>query len=258
MFSNIKLSALQLDKIRAAAFADYPNEMCGLLTVDDFIHCENTHPNPISSFTIDPLVFAKHYSETVAVVHTHTKDPEKRTTFDLRTPSVSDMRSQENSGLPWLIFGCEGRNVSDPVQLPRTPSRNYIGRPFLWFINDCYTLVQDFYRFELGILLPNSCPPEGFKTLLSMNNIFDKHIDNYGFRSKDVRDIENGDLILCDNAGFKRNHLGVFQDGKIIHQSLVSVSTPFEHFIGRIREVLYYDPTYAKVFAEVKNENREA
>lgn len=237
---KIELNELQKERIKDWTFRCYPNEMCGFLTKEDFIPCQNIAEDPENSFKIAPEVTAKWLSQAIAVVHSHTKAVSKVTLFDLRTPSHADYKGQKLTGVPWLIVGCEGVTVSDPVQIPRVPSREYVGRSFQWFLNDCYNLVQDWYLFELGIELPDAIIPENYTSVRTINGIFDEHIENFGFREVSYSELQDNDLVLIDFGGSEGNHLGVFSQGWVYHQDLVSVKVPYSNFIGRIRKVLRY------------------
>lgn len=240
MSDRIILSKLQKDKIEEATFKDYPNEMCGFLTKDDFIHVENTADNPEKSFKISTKDYVKWFSKAIAIVHSHTRDKKAREIFDLRTPSYADYINQKKTGKPWLIVGCEGMSVSSPVQFPRVRSQEYVGRTFQWFINDCYNLVQDYYWFELGIELKDSVITEGYDKLRTIDGIFEPYITDYGFVEIPYEDLQENDLILVDNGGFTSNHLGIYTKGNILHQDLLSVSVPLVTYLGRIKKVLRY------------------
>lgn len=237
----IELSPLQIDKIREHTLACYPEEMCGGLTIDDFIPFTNNSEDKLKSFTINSIDLVSYVDKLIAIVHSHCRDIKKQELFDTRTPSIADIKGQKLNNIPWLIVACEGITVTPPLQLPREPSNSYLDRPFIWFINDCYSLVQDYYRFELNIILPDHKAQVDYKDILLYNNLFDEFITEYGFISTTNIDyIKNGDLLLLDNGGQKRNHLGIFHNGKVIHQDMVSVEVPFETFIGRINQVLKY------------------
>lgn len=237
----MSMPAEQRELIRIAALADYPNEMAGLLTAGGFIHCQNIADDPAKGFRISATDYAKHHADTIAVVHTHCPPPRKAILFDVRTPSYQDLQGQKQSGLPWLIFGCDGVDISDPIQLPRLPNPEYLNRPFIWFINDCYSLVQDYYRFELNIILPDHKATMPFDDIRRLNDVFGEHIADYGFTAHDTLDnLQNGDLLLLDNGGFKRNHLGIYHNGRVIHQDMLSVEQLFSDFFGRINQVLRY------------------
>jgi cell wall-associated NlpC family hydrolase len=149
---------------------------------------------------------------------------------------------QKASGIPWGIVGCEGLTVSYPIWLPRQPKQKYLNRRFIWFIDDCYSLVQDYYLFELNIELPNHKATEDFEQLRNFNNLFDEHILEYGFCQLPIdTKLEKGDLLLLDNAGGKRNHLGIYTGTGILHQSLISKEESLEHFINKFHRVLRHE-----------------
>lgn len=236
----IILNDIQRSKINEAAIACFPQEMCGLLTQDDFVLCPNVHPEPQSAFTISATALAPWAGKIIAIVHSHCREPRKYEVFDCRTPSLSDVEGQEQSGVPWLIVGTEGETCTEPLELPRTPSRNYIGRQFVWFIDDCYTIIQDFYQFEFGITLPPHLRQD-FVSMRDWNHLFADHISNYGF--VEVFGLENladGMVLLLDNGRGKSNHLGIYFQGKVLHQGELSAWEPAEHFVGRIQRILKY------------------
>jgi proteasome lid subunit RPN8/RPN11 len=240
MSDKIKLSELQLQQIEDATLQAYPNEMCGFLTAEDFIPVTNISDRPQESFKIDSVDYIKWYKQTIAIVHSHTRETRKAELFDLRTPSYADYVGQKKTAKPWLIVGCEGMSVSDPIQFPRVRSNVYIGRRFQWFLNDCYNLVQDFYWFELGIDLPEAKITPDYDKLRVFDGIFDIYLEEYGFAEVPYEELKENDLVLLDNGGFQSNHLGIYTKGQILHQGLVSVSVPFETYIGRIKKVLRY------------------
>ncbi len=237
----IELTALQIDQIREHTLACYPEEMCGGLLNLVFIPFKNVSEEPLKSFKFDAKELSPYLGNLKAIVHSHCRDIKKPELLDTRTPSITDINGQKLSGIPWLIVSCEGLTVTPHVELPRTPSNIYIDRPFMWFINDCYTLVQDYYNFELNISLPDHKAKVDYKELKNLSNLFDAYIEEYGFVvTNDIDNIQNGDLLLLDNAGYEKNHLGIYHNGNVIHQDINSVSVPFETFLGRINKVLKY------------------
>jgi proteasome lid subunit RPN8/RPN11 len=241
MSGKIILTELQKAKIEKHTLECYPNEMCGILTIDDFIPLENIHSNPLNSFKIKNKDFIKYLTVVTAIIHSHTRELNKPELLDLRTPSYKDMQQQKLTNLPWLIVSCESITVTEPLQFPRIPNNEYVGRRFQWFIYDCYTLIQDWYRFELNIILDDHTITEDYQDLRHLNDLFEPYIESYGFKEVPFRDLKDHDLILLDNSGFKSNHLGVYYKGNVIHQDMLSVSVPLETFIGRVNKVLRYE-----------------
>jgi len=236
----ITLLPIQVHKIKEHAKECFPNEMCGILTSDDFISCENSADAPETNFKISATILAEQ-TDIIAIVHSHILDNKKPELLDTRTPSISDLVGQRKSGVPWLIVSTDGISVTPTLEIPRDRTKAYVGRPFIWFVYDCYTLVQDYYYNELDIDLPDHKEDIEFPKLRRLDGLFDSYIEEYGFvEHTDITDMKNGDLLLLDNAGSKRNHLGIYHDDTVIHQDSVSVQIPFSSFIGRINKVLRY------------------
>lgn len=240
----MELSITQWTAIEDYTLAQYPKEMCGIIlkSTGEFVPLENSHETPESAFSILPEHFAKYLGDIAAVLHSHCTSKVQHEVFDLRTPSYKDIEMQKASGIPWGIVGCEGFTVSYPIWLPRKPKQKYLNRRFIWFIDDCYSLVQDYYLFELGIKLPDHKATEDFAQLRNFNNLFDAHILDYGFHQLSVdTKLEKGDLLLLDNAGGKRNHLGIYTGTGILHQSLISKEESLEHFVNKFHMVLRHE-----------------
>lgn len=236
----IKLTLLQSQKIKDAALRRYPNEMCGVLTAEDFIELDNYAIDPSKSFSFDPVQYGRVVEQVVAIVHSHTKsinDPEH---YDLRTPSRKDRLNQRTTNKVWLIVGTEGHEVSEPIQFPREPSSQYLNRPFMWFVNDCYTLVQDWYRFERGIELMDHADDFDPANMQIFSGIFEPYIAQAGFVEVTSGQPKFGDLLLLSAMGMLNNHLGIYDDGRVIHQLGLSVAEPYEAFLGKIHKVLRY------------------
>lgn len=221
----------------------YPEEACGLIVKGEFIPLTNSHEEPEKHFTILAEDLLPYSGEIEFIIHSHCRNPKHPEVMDTRTPSFSDIEGQKSSNVPWLIFGTEGYTVSEPLQLPRVKNNQYIFRPFIWYINDCYSLVQDYYLFELGIDLPDHKADKDFKDLRRIDNIFKPFIAEYGFIEFNPigHEFQQGDLVLIDQHGYEQNHLGIFEDGYILHQDIMSKKERIEHFIGRIHKVLRHE-----------------
>ena len=211
-----------------------------MLTQETFIPCKNISDRPLSNFKIDPLIFVKHYKQTTAIIHSHVtkKSPQ---VLDIRSPSITDLAHQKKLPIPWLIYGTDGKNCLPPVKLPRICSSNYLGRPFIWFIFDCYTLVQDYYFFEKGIKLADHKIDKEYRDIRQLEYIFEPYIQEYGFKElNNIEGLQNGDLFIVNNGNLKRNHLVIFHNGKVLNQDTLSIEEPLEKYIGRIEKRLIY------------------
>ena len=238
----IILSAHQKNLIQRHTLECYPNEMCGVLTETSFISLTNISSNPSKSFSFGSIEYAKVINNTIAIIHSHCRDRKTPEPYDVRTPSLTDIVCQKRSNKPWLIVGTEGEIVTPALQIPREPNAEYLGRPFIWYINDCYNLVEDYYKFTLKIDLPPKDIDFDYTKTRTLFRAFDKYIESYGFRDiKRLEDIRNGDLILVDRQGIEASHLGIYENGYIIHQDSISKKEPISYFKGNIRRILRYE-----------------
>lgn len=230
-----------IDELNRGILNNYPNESCGFILQDNtIIFCMNISETPEKSFKINPIDYVKFSEQLKYIFHSHCINPRTSRNLDPRTPSVADMKGQEVSGIPWLIFATEGWVVSEAIELPRTPSSDYLERPFIWFINDCYTLVQDYYKFELGIELKPYILHD-YTAVRKSDKVFDEFIEDYGFiELQNLDDLQNGDLFILDNSGFRENHLGIYHEGCLIHQGLLSCKEPLENYMSQIKKRLKY------------------
>lgn len=139
-----------LADIRAHAARDYPRESCGLVVIWKgrmrYVPVRNIAERN-EHFVMHPQdqADAEDLGEVVLVVHSHPDLPPM--------PSQADLVECEKSGLPWLIVNWPTGAVHQ-----FSPS-GYVaplyGRVFSHGVLDCYSFIQDYYRQELGIELPD-------------------------------------------------------------------------------------------------------
>jgi len=148
--------------MRAAAQAAFPKECCGLIVRDRggealrYVACRNTASAASAAdvFVLDPADFAaaEDAGEVLAVVHSHPNA--------CANPSMADRVYCERSGLTWFIVGWPSGVI---VELQPTGwQAPLIGREFSFGVLDCYTLIQDYFRHELAIALPDFEREDGF------------------------------------------------------------------------------------------------
>ena len=126
-----------------------PKESCGLLLEvkgkEKYFPCKNLSTYSHQCFIIDPNDFTKaeETGNILAVVHSHP--------VTQPVASQADKIGCENSKLPWHIVN------------PKTEQWGYyepsgykpalLGRPWVWGITDCWSLVRDWYKEEKNIVL---------------------------------------------------------------------------------------------------------
>lgn len=192
------------------AIAEYPKESCGLIVAvgrkEIYMPCDNVADNPADDFAIAPrsIAEAEELGEITAIVHSHPDAPPH--------PSDNDKRQCEAFGVEWLIIavhtdpaipGCEpyiaGRHVFAPSGY-RPPLR---GRDYKFGTQDCYTLIQDYYAWELGIQLPDVQREDKFWE--RGEELYLDHFAAFGFEPIDAPS-QKGDLILMNLRSQVVNH----------------------------------------------------
>lgn len=218
-----KLSKLDT-AFREAAAAQYPNEACGYVVAQgkkqQFVPCVNSALNPSYEFKIETEEFhrASEIGEVIAVWHSH---PDKT-----NIPSEMDLIECENSELPWFITAVTYNDIDGFVFSetnafePNGFTLDYIGRPYHYGIIDCYSLVVDWYKQELGITLAKL--PENRNTRFwegeEPKPLMEEAYKKLGFQKLIDVEPEKGDLFLIQTGSTVANHVAIYLgDDMILH-----------------------------------------
>jgi cell wall-associated NlpC family hydrolase len=109
-----------------------------------------------------------------------------------------------------------------------------LGKPFVFEEQDCYTTLQDFYKDNFGIILPNYARPREFWKH-GLNLYIDRYVQN-GFEVLNCHPSEyrEGDVFLMAISSTVANHAGILvENGQILH-----------HLWGRLSAVEPYRAIY--------------
>ena len=179
------------DEILEHAKAEYPKECCGLVVVfkgrEKYISCRNLATDQNMEFMIHPedYVKAEDIGEIVKIVHSHPKTN--------ANPSELDLVGIEESKLPWVIVNPLTGQVTETA--PSGYKAPLIGRQYGYGIQDCYTLIKDYYDRELNIKL-RDYPRSG--TQEDDLQIYLKEFENEGFVKVDT--LEPHDMIVLSSG----------------------------------------------------------
>lgn len=212
-------SAKAIDEAKRHARREFPKESCGLIVSGEYVPCHNYADDPLSDFMISPTAYLRASKEGTieAVVHSHPNGQP--------FPSALDMEQQIQTAVPWLIFPLNDSVVLDPVafgdQLPVAP---LLGRPFVWGVFDCYSLIRDYYKLHYAISLPNV--PREDEWWNRGQDLYRDHLAPAGFRVIDRRDAKPGDGFLCKFLSADvLNHAGLLiENDQILHHLPARVS----------------------------------
>lgn len=121
----------------------------------------------------------------------------------------------------------------------------YEGRPFLHGFLDCYTLIRDYYRKELDIILPTNMQ-RNWEWWNEGSNLYVDNAKNYGF--KQVSDIKKYDILVMSLNSSVPNHGAIYLgDNKILHHiggrfsTIEDYTSTFKHTTSTVYRNLKYD-----------------
>ncbi len=222
---------------------EFPNEAVAVLDKDgNYQSLSNIAESPRNSFAIAPRDMIIH--KPTAILHSHTYPMDERIghRFDLRTPSLSDYNGQQATNIPWAIVSTDGENISSPLIFPQSMDRELTLRPFIWLINDCGTLIRDYYWQKFNIEI-NYDPPDWTKKI--PDEVYMKAIKNSNVKWEriDLKHIQEGDVLIMSMDGVL-NHAGIYTEGKILLQMYHQISNVYDigKFASHINMAVRYIP----------------
>jgi proteasome lid subunit RPN8/RPN11 len=212
-----------LDAIQRHAISCWPKESCGLVTAAGYEPLENQHEEPEAFFRLpaeaDERVAA---GEVLAVVHSHCM----KRMDDPTWPSIEDQRQQLAMAIPWGL--CIVWNEAE-ADMPwfwgdGIPELPLMPRDFRWGPagtdgkGDCFALVRDYYKFHLGLEIPD-VPRHADWINDEGPNLYLDGIQRAGFVPITQAELQPHDAILLGllSAG-RPNHAAIYLgEGLILH-----------------------------------------
>jgi tail assembly protein K len=191
----MKLTKPLKQAIIAHALDCYPAECCGLIIDEDYYPCDNVAVNPTEHFEIDPKDFAKAESigEIQAIVHSH---PDGGV-----LPSDLDKLQIELHGVPWVIVAVSKQDYGDKPAFGIYEPCGYrpplLGRAYIHGVQDCYSLVRDYYSRELDINLPDFDRSDAWWEDPNHAPLYEQNFEKAGFVVVDKNQPQYGDVLLC-------------------------------------------------------------
>ncbi len=196
-----------------------PKESCGLLLnirgKEKYFPCQNLSITSHQCFIMNPedYVVADSIGEIIGIIHSHPTTPP--------VASEADKISCEESKLPWYIVNpkIETWGYYEPCGY-KAP---LLGRPWVWGVTDCLSLVEDWYLEEKQISFKKATrplTPEIFaeNPQSKEDGDFDNYLTTAGFRLLAPNEkLQNGDVLAMSILGKGLNHVGIFIDGDVLH-----------------------------------------
>jgi proteasome lid subunit RPN8/RPN11 len=218
------------DKALEHAKQEAPNEACGLVYMfkgrEKYAPAKNIAVDKLNQFTIDPRSWAEteDKGDIVAVFHSHVNCD--------ATPSDADKYSSEKQGLKYYIVNPKSNEWQsyEPVGY----KNSLIGRPYVFGVYDCWSLVRDYFK-EQGIIMRDWVRPANEDDFLD-NPMFEDCFEATGFRElKYDEQLQTNDCLLLSIYGNGLNHIAVFIDGEVLHhiQGRLSGREPYGEWLQK-------------------------
>jgi proteasome lid subunit RPN8/RPN11 len=222
---------------------EFPREACGLVIVqkgrETYVPCRNVGMGT-DQFVIHPedYVRADRLGEIVGVFHSHPNLPAE--------PSQADKVACEATALPWFIVSYPSGQWHE--MQPSGYIAPLVGRAWAHGVLDCYSVIQDWYRAERGIDLPNF---DRFDEWWKRGqNLYLDNFDSAGFEALGAvqsQDMEVGDVLLMQVASPVPNHAAIYLgDGLILH-----------HLQGRLSSRDVYGGYWQKITTHILRHRTE-
>lgn len=182
----MKLTAKLKKAIQAHASEAFPLEACGVIVNKGYIRCRNISENK-DQFEIHPedLAKAEDLGEIQAYVHSHPNASARA--------SETDLIQIELHEKPWVI--CAYPDIEFQVYKPCGYKAPLVGRNYIHGTQDCYAIVRDFYKRELGISIPDYERQDLWWESKENPSLYLDNFEKEGFI--EVDEPQYGDVLLC-------------------------------------------------------------
>lgn len=201
------------------ALQHMPRESCGVVIIEQgkevFVPCRNSAEMD-DAFAIDPEDYyrAHQRGEIVRIVHSHCYIPAR--------PSEADRVSCEQTRLPWSIVSVPNGEWHDFE--PSGFKAPLVGRTWAHGVLDCFSIIRDYYREELGIEVPDF--PRDHEWWLKGQNLYFENFEKAGFVEVPKASIQRHDVALMQIMSPVANHGAIYLgDNKILHHLSRRLST---------------------------------
>jgi proteasome lid subunit RPN8/RPN11 len=211
----------------AHVLSEYPKEAVGLVINGVYRPCQNIHPEPTKHFRISPqeMVLIQTERRAEALLHSH---PYRSTDvmghrYRPEYPSATDIDHFNHWGIPWGIVATDGSGLSQFVWLDDNNRPALYGRHFIWGVQDCFSLVRDWFWVVKKINLPNVPRRWAWWNEKDTPNLFEEWFPKIGFEVIPNKIATIGDVALMrmgdNNSASVINHCAVVVNhNTLLHQ----------------------------------------
>jgi proteasome lid subunit RPN8/RPN11 len=218
------LSEEEQQVIRLFSAAAPEQESCGFVLSDGaVVSLANTAENTIEQFRIDPADYARLEPLGIrGVWHSH---------LELDAFSATDQQVMRADVLPWAVYCLRTDRFHQCDPLAVAP---YVGRPFVYGIYDCYSLVRNYLAQEHDIHLP-VWQRHTYGEWNERNfTPFDEEFPKYAKRLPSHLPLQDGDVVgmnLGSNSGHT-DHIGIINSDRLLLHHLAEKESRVDVFGG--------------------------
>lgn len=198
------------EELMSIAKTEFPKECCGVIAAKGkktvAIQLQNTHHHPTGDFecSVQSADLEDEGYTIIAVFHSHTNSNNSLT--------ESDIVCMNSCQKPYILI-CED---SVTYGLPKQEVVPYKQRKYVGGVQDCYTLVRDYYLNEYSISLKDFYRCSEWWNR-GMDILTDANFKAAGFYPVRLEDIRVGDVVVMQ-FGDKNDHLAIYiGKSKILH-----------------------------------------
>lgn len=216
---NLSLSK----EIQDYLLSKYPEEGCGFVLKDNtFVPCENVSLDKTKEFEISNEDYLKCEWDIKAIVHSHPDGKDQ--------PSRRDMSSQISTNVPFGLCVTRPGWVS-PLWFwgDGIPDVPLVGRPFRHGATgtdgkgDCFSLIRDYFRIELGIKLREY--PRDDSWWANGQDMYSDYFKEEGFYEIPQEEVRENDCFIMKINSDVMNHAGIYiGNGLILHHLALRLS----------------------------------
>lgn len=202
MFINDNLKL----QIKEHALREYPKECCGLIisSGDKLLtySCKNISSNPLIHFELSPLDYIRAYDQgknkIIGVYHSQEND----------NLSSLDILNSTNHKYYSIVYSYKNDRFFE-ITDKHFKYKKYLGKEFYIGKQDCFSLIQEFYKNEYNIIINDYKRNDDWYTINP--NIIIENYKKEGFIETTKENLQEGDIIL-----FRFKHFGIYLNNNLL------------------------------------------
>jgi proteasome lid subunit RPN8/RPN11 len=183
-------------QIKEHATLEAPNECCGLIVFNHtdkkpaVVRGRNISPTPTKHFELAPDSFlrAATRGNILACYHSHDDGGARFSEYDKEQAELNQ--------ISYVVYAV--REDEFDTYTPMGVVSPYVGRAFHIGISDCFSLIREYYKNELGISISDY--PRGKDWLRDTPHIYEDNYQKEGFLAVSFDERQKHDILLMQLA----------------------------------------------------------